>query len=314
MGYGASGLAFFACTFIGAEMWYLKPEANQLAPEPVAELDTLQEWSEWPLMVTAAVECLLYILFMVCPWPLFVCLSVCSRGKSCGRCRPTLDSKSQHSVINYGDDHRGPVLQPLPKANEDEEEDHTAVALSLARCREKGIERGDIVVLGFGAALEYNGRHAVVQRVSESHCTVIVLDGSLRFGVGECWPSFTSVDVEDNMLRVGSRVVLDGFQGKNTSRMNGRTGTIIEHPREGHPTFIKKPTAPDRPVLAVCVRFDDLVDPACRFGPKKGASSMMIEPRFLVPYQEFVQSAVSVMRQCENSNVKMCDVGIGAKS
>lgn len=141
--------------------------------------------------------------------------------------------------------------------------------------RVEKVEPGDVVVLGAGAPPEHRNCHAVVIRTAETHCTVIVLDETHRFGVGECWPCFEDVRIESCSWRLGSHVRIEGLQGIKTRRLNGFGGVISSHPREGHPTFIHKPAAPDRPQFTLCIRLDD---PAAA-----GEKSVLLEPRFLVP-------------------------------
>lgn len=141
---------------------------------------------------------------------------------------------------------------------------------------------GDVVVLGPGVPAEYRLRPAVVTKLADEHCTVVVLDAERRLGVGECWPSFADVAaVESSLLRLGTRVVLQNLQGARTRRLNGLSGVVAAHPKQGHPTFVSKPSAQGHPQLTVCVRFDD---------PKAaGERSALIEPRFLVPYDKAVE-------------------------
>jgi len=141
-------------------------------------------------------------------------------------------------------------------------------------------ELGDVVSLGRGAPQEYAGRRAVVTRVSVTHCTVVALDNDRRRGIGECWPSFGDVTIESTAWRLGNRVVIHGLQSARTKRFNGLTGTISAHPREGHPTFVRKPAAPDQPLFTLCIRLDD---------PRAaGQTTVLLEPRFLAPYGDVV--------------------------
>jgi len=143
-------------------------------------------------------------------------------------------------------------------------------------------EPGDLVVLGSGVPHEFKSCPAIVTKVLEFHCTVVVLDEGWRVGVGECWPCFDDFYLESRALRLGARVVVEGLKGARTRRLNGFSGVVSLHPNEGHPTFIRKPSAPDRPQLTVCVSFDD-PDAA-------GERSVLLEPRFLLPYDEAVEA------------------------
>lgn len=139
---------------------------------------------------------------------------------------------------------------------------------------------GDIVQLGSAAPPECIGRLAVVTNVAEAHCTAVTLDSSQQFGEAECWPYFKDIIIERRTLRLGSRVVIHGLQSSKTCRFNGFTGCIVAHPREGHPAFISKPSAADRQLLAVTVKFDDTA--------RAGLKSLIVEPRFLLPYDEYI--------------------------
>lgn len=143
-------------------------------------------------------------------------------------------------------------------------------------------EPGDLVVLGSAVPQEFKSCPAVVTKVLESHCTVVVLDDCWRVGIGECWPSFGDFCLESSTLRLGARIVVEGLQGARTRRLNGFSGIVSLHPHEGHPTFVRKPSAPERPQLTVCVDFDD-PDAA-------GERSVLLEPRFLVPYDKAVEA------------------------
>jgi len=144
------------------------------------------------------------------------------------------------------------------------------------------VEPGDLVLLGPGVPHEYRLCPAVVTKVAERHCTVVVLNSEQRIAVGECWPGFRDIAmVENRMLRLGTRVVVQGMQGQRTQRLNGFSGVVSLHPKQGHPTFVCKPSAPGQPQLTICVCFDD--------PEAAGERSALIEPRFLQPYDEAVQ-------------------------
>lgn len=135
---------------------------------------------------------------------------------------------------------------------------------------------GDLVILGVGVPQEYHGSAAVVTKVAESHCTVVVLDDTRQLGTGECWPGFRDMSLESCVLRLGTHVIINGMTGAKTKHLNGLTGTISEHPREGHPTFVRRPAKPDEPRLTVCVCLKDPTSPKSR--------SSLLEPRFLTPF------------------------------
>lgn len=137
-------------------------------------------------------------------------------------------------------------------------------------------EPGDIVALGAGAPPEYRGKDAIVTKVAATHCTVVALDGELRLGAGECWPSFQDTKFKSSLGRLGTRVIIQGLTGARTKRYNGRKGTIVAHHREGHPCFIRKPSIPDHPVLVLNVELD-------KDSEHKGGKpeQVMLEMRFL---------------------------------
>jgi len=83
------------------------------------------------------------------------------------------------------------------------------------------------------------------------------------------------------------------MQGVRTQHLNGLIGTVSAHKREGHPTFIHKPSNPEMPQLVVCVCFDDQVS--------SGQRSVLLEPRFLVPLGEAVQKVAGQLEALRGS-------------
>jgi len=153
------------------------------------------------------------------------------------------------------------------------------VGANIRSCRasKELLHRGDIVTLSGSVPQEYRGSSAVVTQIAEAHCTVAVLDEDRQFGVGECWPGFQDVSIESSTLQLASRVLVAGMTGARTKHLNGLTGVIREHPREGHPIFIRRSEA-DNPRLTVCVHFDDPL-------AAKGRSNLL-EPRFLTSFED----------------------------
>jgi len=143
------------------------------------------------------------------------------------------------------------------------------------------VEPGDLVVLGPGVPSEHRGCHAVVTEVHESYCTVVVLDSTRSFGTGQCWPCFADISLESRGWRLGSHHAVTGLKGKKSRRLNGCMGIVARHPREGHPSFVRKDSAPEQPRLTLCLRFDDPVS--------AGATSMLLEPRFLNPKTQLIR-------------------------
>jgi len=166
-----------------------------------------------------------------------------------------------------------------------ESESAQMVALTASPRLEPQGERpevGDIVTLGPAAQPEFSGHRGIVTATADTHVTVAVLDDSGCIGVGECWPSFRDISLKRRDWRLGQRVVVDGLVGERTRKLNGCTGAVARHPRSGHPSFVCKPQAPEEPRLTLCVRLDD---PAAN----AGKASVLVEPRFLQPYGDWVR-------------------------
>ncbi|CAK0812920.1 unnamed protein product, partial [Prorocentrum cordatum] len=108
---------------------------------------------------------------------------------------------------------------------------------------------GDIVRIS--ADPDYSQRSAVVTKVGENHCTVVVLDASERFGVDERYPYFKNIRLVNSAFRLRNRVAVAGLKGARTRHLNGHTGSIERHPTNGHPVFVtvQKPPAPDKTQL-----------------------------------------------------------------
>lgn len=156
------------------------------------------------------------------------------------------------------------------------------------------VQAGDLVRLIHGGGIEkYRGCCAIVKQVAEAHCTVAILDEARRFGIGECWPGLDDVIIERRVLRVGTRIVIDGMKGTRRKHYNGLTGVIREHPRQGHPVELNTPAAPDHPLITVCIVFDD--------PDLAGERSALIEPRFLTAYDE----AASIAARCLQETVTL---------
>ena len=73
-------------------------------------------------------------------------------------------------------------------------------------------------------------------------------------------------------------------QNEAITRLNGLRGTISEHPKEGHPTFIRKAAAPLNPQLTLCVELDE---------PDAGEKLVLLEPRFLMQYDQYMENISS---------------------
>lgn len=148
------------------------------------------------------------------------------------------------------------------------------------------VEPGDFVILGNGVPQEYHACQGIITKVAERHCTVVVLDRSSSQGIGECWPDFVDIDVKSRGLRIGRRVIINGMQGKKTKHLNGMTGTISRHPREGHPTFVKKNEMSGAARLTVCVAFEN-----------PGVKRALVEPRFLTAYDSAAERETQTLQE-----------------
>jgi len=138
---------------------------------------------------------------------------------------------------------------------------------------EGDFKEGDTVLLGDGVPAEFRQHVAVITKTAATHCTVIVLDKSERFGMGECWPMLTDLQLKSRLWRLGRHVVIDGLHGTKGKRLNGCRGVICSHPSQGHPAFVHSKAHPEQPHLVVCVYLDE---------PPTGADhSVLLEPRFL---------------------------------
>lgn len=164
-----------------------------------------------------------------------------------------------------------PVLPPMDMQSP-RPDDSSASLADGSKVEE--FQEGDLVLLGRGVPSEFRQHAAVITKTAATHCTVIVLDKSERFGMGECWPMFTDLQLKSSAWRLGRHVVIDGMRGPKGKRLNGCSGVICNHPREGHPVFVQSKAHPEQPHLVVCVHFDK---------PPAGAdSSVLLEPRFLL--------------------------------
>lgn len=153
--------------------------------------------------------------------------------------------------------------------------DLTLKALHRSDSMRSTPERGDLVNLGMQVVTEFRGRPAVVTEVFEKHCSVTVLDQSMKFGEGELWPNFGDLEITCDSWRLGTHVTISGLCNNRHQMLNGLGGIIIEHPSEGHPCFVQKPSLPFKPRLTLCVALDD---PATA-----RQKSVLLEPQFLIP-------------------------------
>jgi len=149
-------------------------------------------------------------------------------------------------------------------------------------------EPGDLVDLeGPSAAPGFRNRPAVVTKVFERHCEVVVVDTSLNC-IGECWPNLTDITLRtDAGWRLNQRVYIRGLRHKHRRLLNGSTGVIIEHAQEGHPCFISRHGS-EHPQIAVCVRLDE---------PWERKRSVVLEPKFVYSWDEELFKATSELAE-----------------
>jgi len=189
-----------------------------------------------------------------------------------------------------------PTCRPVTGSEnfeENDEGDSSASSSAPVACGKP--EPGDIVILGSRSPNEFRQCPAVVTKVAEVHCTVSVLDEARRFAIGECWPGFGDIEFESCLWRLGSRVVIGGLK---RGLLNGFSGRVAAHPKEGHPTFLIK-SDPSRPQLTICVRLDDPV--------AAGKKTVLLEPRFLTPYAEHVRKVAKDLVDLRASLTSMSD-------
>lgn len=87
----------------------------------------------------------------------------------------------------------------------------------------------------------------IVFRTEEELCSVGVLDTTGCQDCGKAKVQTQYLTLEYNMLRLSSKVVLEGTTSEMT-HLNGQVATIAAHPRVGHP--ILRPTSGGRYSLA----------------------------------------------------------------
>jgi len=215
---------------------------------------------------------------------------------------PTVVVDQPESISPLDPPQQHPIEQPAGWALSTESASGASPRRSTHRSSgtiERHVEVGDIVILGAGAPTEYRMCPAIVTKLADLHCTVVVLDSERRIGIGECWPNYVDISmVESSKLRLDSRVVVHGMQGVRTKRLNGFPGVVAAHPRQGHPTFVNKPRNPDRPQLTVCVRFED--------PQAAGEHSALIEPRFLLTYDMAVQEMSASLEDALSAQIARC--------
>lgn len=146
------------------------------------------------------------------------------------------------------------------------------------------------MTLGSHLLPEHRGRDAVVTAEFAEHCTVAILDSTGRTAAEECWPAFRDVSLRSSVGRVGSRIVISGLRAQRTSWCNGLTGVVVEHPREGHPCFVRKANAENDALLVFCV---SLIDP-----PSGRPRRVMMEPRFLKIHEELLEQTMGDLGDC----------------
>ena len=84
-------------------------------------------------------------------------------------------------------------------------------------------------------------------------------------------------------------MVVRGMSSTATKHLNGLTGVICKHPRQGHPCFVRKFSASDIAQLTVCVSFTNPTVAKVR--------SALLQPRFLEPYHDVVLSTTDELSE-----------------
>jgi hypothetical protein len=165
-------------------------------------------------------------------------------------------------------------------------DDHEAEHLdgdSLSTDDEEQLAPGDFVELfGHSVASEFRGRTAVVTEVHEVHFTATVLD-SKHQGIGQCWPNISDARLQHRSWRVGERVTVSGMRSQQRKSLNGASGEVIRHPREGHPCFISRSNAAG-PQLTLCIRLDE------RW---QGKRTILLEPQYLATSSALLRKATA---------------------
>lgn len=159
---------------------------------------------------------------------------------------------------------------------------------------------GDLVSLKTSMLPELAGKCAIVTSTNEFHCTVAVLDDSHSLCLGELWPNFEDVTIQSQDWRLGSRVMIGGFTSSKARQLNGMLGTITSHPRSGHPTFICKPTSPEKARLTLCIRLDDTSP-----GSASPNQCVLIEPQFLRNRRASVADVVDSLTTVANDSPQL---------
>jgi len=154
-------------------------------------------------------------------------------------------------------------------------------ASSLPRkvCSKHDVEAGDLIFIDRSAARAHRNCRAVITKVHEAHCTATVLDETLS-GIEEIWPSFPDILLISSCWRVGVEVVLSGLKNPKIKALNGTTGIIVSHVRQGHPSFVQKGES-NIARLSLCVRI------SLSNGSER---CVLLSPQFLKTRQEFFLS------------------------
>ena len=130
---------------------------------------------------------------------------------------------------------------------------------------------GVLVQLGSGVPLDFIRHTAVVLVVEDNQCTVSVFDVSGPFSLGQCCSPTVGLVIVKRCCRLGRRVVVQRMLGQATRDLNGLVGTIVPHPRAGHPFFL--------PSAAGSVHHNVCIDLDCP--PSRTASMILVESRFI---------------------------------
>jgi len=199
-------------------------------------------------------------------------------------CLPALwGSMLSTQLQEKGGSLKGSLVAMLPEPRSEPESPRVC-----SHCAPVMFQPGDMVDLeGPSAAPGFRNQPAVVTKVFDRHCEVVVVDSSLNC-IGECWPNVTDITLRgDAGWRLHQRVYIKGLRHKHRRLLNGSTGVIIEHVQEGHPCFISR-NGSEHPQLAVCVRLDE---------PWERKRTIVLEPKYVHSWDEELFKATSELAE-----------------
>lgn len=141
--------------------------------------------------------------------------------------------------------------------------------------------QGDLVRIAQGLG---HGALAVVTEVQERHCTVVLLDEARSRGLGELWPFYEDLQLVSSAWRLGAAVVIQGLTSKKLEHLNGLSGRVGRHPKQGHPALVQRSHA-EEPQLRLVVLMDD--------AKAAGNTSVFVEARFLMSPEAYTLKLIT---------------------